>query len=733
MLYCKKKRERVKNMKKLLLAVVLAVPMLFISASAQPPREGYELMFSDEFDGTKLNEDVWHYREDNKAGGFNVPDMVSVKDGDLIIRFEKKADGYYGGGVITNFGFGYGYYEVRSKLFGTTGGLHSSFWTAGVPGDGVTAPKYNTSIELDFYEVDSNKPMSIAPNFHYWLGGHLPGGTKQLVQTEDKKNLFAELVDSSADYFISGCEYLPDRVIWYINGEKVCEVYNYEMYGRPNLWLTALANTELSGSIDDSKLPGESRWDYFRFYAMPFKGENVVVNPSFDDNNRTDYLIEKDKRRMDSPAEWLEIGDEDAANVAEEDDLIRSGTGALLLGKHGAFDITAAQRLDYIGKGIYTFTAYIKNVDGADVEVFANDKSAKVEKTDGNYKKVVIENVDVSDGNAYIGIKAKGDTQFVYVDDVSLVCTSGTEEFNRKVAIEPCETADIPGEIAADNDNGEPECILNGNWTKSSVTGYKGRTVYANEKGASATFNMEVTEDGSYRAQLYKVIYPSSVNNAKCTLKINGKEIKTETVDLTSGDKWQDFGEYALKKGDKAEITVAKDEGGGYLRADCARLVPDGALKAQSGLVLKVGSRIAYNKNFAKRFIDLDNREIMPYINESDRTLVPLRFIAESLGAEVSYSEKIGILGGNDEITIQLGSDTVLFATGVSSYAVNGEKKEMDAAPENTMERTFVPLRVLAEAFSKSVGYDDCGIITVTDEKIENTALSLPMLNRALY
>ena len=37
-------------MKKLLFAFALAIPMLFISASAEPPREGYELMFADEID-----------------------------------------------------------------------------------------------------------------------------------------------------------------------------------------------------------------------------------------------------------------------------------------------------------------------------------------------------------------------------------------------------------------------------------------------------------------------------------------------------------------------------------------------------------------------------------------------------------------------------------------------------------------------------------------------------------
>ena len=471
-------------MKKILLAILIALPILCMCVNAEPPREGYILTYSDEFDGKELNLSDWHYRNEGHKtrGGYNSPSSVSLKDGNLVIEFSKKNGEYYGGGVITNFGLGYGYYEVRSKLFGKTGGLHSSFWTAGVEGNGEDRPLFNQSIEIDFYEVDSNRTNHIAPNFHYWLGGHL-GGSKNVLKTEDQSNIFATVTDASEDYFISGCEYLPDRCIWYINGVKVCEIYDYEMYGNPSVWLTALANTELSGEIDDKLLPGASCWDYFRYYAMPLKGENLFVNPSFDDNNRADYFTAEEKRRLDDPVSWLEIGEKTASRVVLGDEYVRTGTGALEIGSKAKFETEVSQKLWYIAKGEYEASFYVKNEDGAEVEIFLGDKTLKIGKTDG-YEKFTIEGTVESDF-AYSGIRASGRNQFVYVDDVSICSKEGTEEFNRKVPIDSYQTTDIPGEIVADNEDAK-SCELIGNWLKSGLQGFRMTSVYSSTKNAKA-------------------------------------------------------------------------------------------------------------------------------------------------------------------------------------------------------------------------------------------------------
>lgn len=87
-----------------------------------------------------------------------------------------------------------------------------------------------------------------------------------------------------------------------------------------------------------------------------------------------------------------------------------------------------------------------------------------------------------------------------------------------------------------------------------------------------------------------------------------------------------------------------------------------------------------------------------PYI-ENGRTLVPLRFISEALGAKVEYAEGV--------VTITSGAKKIVMTIGETSYSVNGEAREMECAPEIKSDRTFVPLRAAAEALGASVSWNN--------------------------
>ncbi|MCC8160495.1 MAG: discoidin domain-containing protein [Oscillospiraceae bacterium] len=106
--------------------------------------------------------------------------------------------------------------------------------------------------------------------------------------------------------------------------------------------------------------------------------------------------------------------------------------------------------------------------------------------------------------------------------------------------------------------------------------------------------------------------------------------------------------------------------------------------------------------------VDNDNEDVVPYLAEGDRTLVPLRFISEAFGAEVSWN------GDTQGITIELDGDEILMNIGSADYTVNGAAMQMDVAPVIMNERTMVPLRAIAESLSKKVYYSD-GYIAVSD------------------
>ena len=100
--------------------------------------------------------------------------------------------------------------------------------------------------------------------------------------------------------------------------------------------------------------------------------------------------------------------------------------------------------------------------------------------------------------------------------------------------------------------------------------------------------------------------------------------------------------------------------------------------------------------------IDADNAEVTPYIDDNWRSMVPLRFIAESLGAAVAWD------GITRSITINQGSKEIKMTVGSTLYTVNGVTHTMDTAPVIVAEwgRTMVPLRFVAEALGMAVEWD---------------------------
>ncbi len=93
--------------------------------------------------------------------------------------------------------------------------------------------------------------------------------------------------------------------------------------------------------------------------------------------------------------------------------------------------------------------------------------------------------------------------------------------------------------------------------------------------------------------------------------------------------------------------------------------------------------------------------DAVPLIHPAaNRTLVPIRFISEALGAEVEWiaeTKQAIISGCNKVITLTIGCPDVI---------INGEQSTIDCAPF-IMEpgRTFVPLRFISESLSAEVDY----------------------------
>ncbi len=106
--------------------------------------------------------------------------------------------------------------------------------------------------------------------------------------------------------------------------------------------------------------------------------------------------------------------------------------------------------------------------------------------------------------------------------------------------------------------------------------------------------------------------------------------------------------------------------------------------------------------------VDNDNTEVVPYISAENRTLVPIRFISEALGAEVAWDE------ATRTVTVTKADTSIKMVIGNTAYDVNGSAKTMETAPIIAQDRTMLPLRAAAEALGQQVYWND-GLIVIGD------------------
>ena len=118
-------------------------------------------------------------------------------------------------------------------------------------------------------------------------------------------------------------------------------------------------------------------------------------------------------------------------------------------------------------------------------------------------------------------------------------------------------------------------------------------------------------------------------------------------------------------------------------------------IRAKDAIAIQIGNYATVGHDVLK-WVDKDNKNVKPYIKEN-RTMVPLRYIAEELGAEVGYDDL------TREVSITLNNKVFKVVIGANAYSVNGESFPLDAPAEIVENRTFVPLRVISEAFDMSV------------------------------
>ena len=260
----------------------------------------FTLVWEDTFDGDRLDQSKWGYEwwVTMRNGGYWHEDMVSVEDGDLVIRTEYKdaplenryydkwhehinfdpyEAGYYSGLVTTRDKYEqlYGYFETRCILPAGRG-LWSAFWMMNESvfhedGDG------RDGTEIDVFEsfYYNKYPIGrdfISANLHF-------DGYKQAHQGV---HVATPLVpgDPYKEYNTYGVEWSPDEYIFYINGKEFARMSAGGVSQNPEYMLLSVEVAGENGEPDynpratvgdirttpAANWPAEFRVDYVRCY-----------------------------------------------------------------------------------------------------------------------------------------------------------------------------------------------------------------------------------------------------------------------------------------------------------------------------------------------------------------------------------------------------------------------------------------------------------------------------------
>jgi beta-glucanase (GH16 family) len=225
---------------------------------------GYKLAWADEFDGTSLDTTKWQtdYAPKVHPLGTNgelqayVPDEVSLRDGKLILRAERKAHERmaFTSGMVSShdkFSQKYGWFEARAKL--TAGkGFWPAFWL--LPQDRHWPP------EIDIVEHKGSILNRV------WLTVHRPQpNTWRPLSSGTQWNG----PDFTADFHAFAVDWRPDGVVWYVDGIERHRWSGTADFGPMYVLLNLAVGGQWDGSPDaQTPFPAEMQVDYVRVYAL---------------------------------------------------------------------------------------------------------------------------------------------------------------------------------------------------------------------------------------------------------------------------------------------------------------------------------------------------------------------------------------------------------------------------------------------------------------------------------
>ncbi len=224
---------------------------------AAPPSDQYKLVWSDEFDGSKLDFDKWDYRGlGPRRDAINVKDTVTLDgEGKLVLTTKKVGDEYHTAMISTDgkYETTFGYFECRVK-FQEQIGHWSAFWLQSPTIQKVSDPKVNGT-EIDIFEYLVRYEDTIHINLH-WDGY---GEDHKTTGYKYKNPKIGE------GYHTIGIDWTPEEYVFYVDNKEVWRT-DKAVSHRDQYIILSLEVGEWAGNIAEASLPDSIYFDYVRVY-----------------------------------------------------------------------------------------------------------------------------------------------------------------------------------------------------------------------------------------------------------------------------------------------------------------------------------------------------------------------------------------------------------------------------------------------------------------------------------
>lgn len=247
-------------------------------------KDGYELIFSDEFDGEEIDIKKWlpQYFPHSTTVASACQTTYRMENGELCLYIDEDTENFSEStemkvssiqtfeknllhpntANVTNvvpyesFACQYGYFEMRAKMPSCGGGGHVAWWMVGTQDDArADGTMSSQDGEIDILETTFEYPNVYSPKVHAW-------NDKDLFEYKDSVGLEGDYVNG---YHIYAMEWTPSGLKFFVDGKEVCSTTNSPQY-RMAMFLGIYTDcTDFTGPAN-KVYPKEFYIDYVRVY-----------------------------------------------------------------------------------------------------------------------------------------------------------------------------------------------------------------------------------------------------------------------------------------------------------------------------------------------------------------------------------------------------------------------------------------------------------------------------------